>query len=40
MSISRTIKPGIRIERCLNKKHEIEFVPQPHQEKIANYFVN
>jgi superfamily II DNA or RNA helicase len=40
MSISRTIKPGIRIERCLNKKHESEFVPQPHQEKIANYFVN
>lgn len=40
MSISRTIKPGIRIERCLNKEHQKIFKPQPHQEKISNYFVN
>lgn len=40
MSITRTLYPGIRKERCLNKEHIKEFIPQPHQEKIANYFLN
>lgn len=39
MSLTRTLYPGIRKERCLNKKHEREFIPQPHQQKIADYFL-
>jgi superfamily II DNA or RNA helicase len=40
MSLTRTLYPGIRKERCLNKKHEREFIPQPHQQKIADYFLD
>ena len=39
MSVSTVIKPGIRKERCLNKEHS-EFIPQPHQENVVNYFIN
>lgn len=38
MSITTVIKPGIRKEKCINKEHPI-FVPQPHQQKVADYFL-
>jgi len=38
MSLVETIAPGIRKIKCKNKKHDKSFIPQPHQQKIADYF--